>query len=217
LTVIDPKAVHCPCDDSTNCSVSTPHIPRLVATEDEARTIVAALFRLHYAPLVRFVSQFVHASAAAEEVVQELFLHLWEQRERDGALTISRAYLYAAARHRALNLLRHDRVVREHEEREAREMDAIASSPYEAIERSDLAQHVRRAVDRLPSKCRQVFLLSREGGLSYSEIARTLEISPKTVELHMSRALKALRLAVHGLAGSLMLATVHTVRDFLTR
>ena len=134
----------------------------------------------------------VRERALAEEVAQEVMLELWRRRETLQVEQTFRAYLLRSTRNRALNHVRHQRVV-------AREAAIAAIDPPSAPSVEDLMlgaeleQAVHAAIDGLPEKCREVFLLSRAQGLKYAEIAATLEISVKTVEKRMGQALAELR------------------------
>jgi RNA polymerase sigma-70 factor, ECF subfamily len=150
------------------------------------------LFRTHYAALVGFAEGMVRRRDVAEEVVQEVLLNLWRRRETLQLEDSLRAYLYQSARNRALNHLRHERVVRDAAPRIVGE-DSVAAAGAAALEEAEIAAAVRQAVSELPERCREVFELSRTEGLRYAEIARVLGISVKTVETQMGRALKALR------------------------
>jgi len=150
------------------------------------------LFRSHYAHLVRMAESVVRERALAEEVAQEVMLELWRRRETLRVEQTFRAYLLRSTRNRALNQVRHQRVVA----REAA-IAAIDSPSAPSVEEemlgTELEQAVRAAIDALPEKCREVFQLSRDHGLRYAEIASTLEISVKTVEKRMGQALAELR------------------------
>lgn len=153
-----------------------------------------AIFRTHYAGLVGFVRRYVKGTEIAEELVQDLFLKIWSRRGSLGEIDSVKTYLYRAARNTALNHLRRRKL--EHEWVE-KEQAVVSEDPGhegdESLSESELATAVRAAVDKLPPRCREVFLLSRDGGLTYGEIATSLGISIKTVETQMGRALKALR------------------------
>lgn len=166
-----------------------------------ARADVEALFREYYGPLCGFVRKYVGSLDVAEEVVQELFLRVWELRERDPRVVITRAYLYTGARNQAIMVLRHERITRDYAAAELREPEPAARGADAAAEEQELAHAMQRAIARLPEKCRLVFTLSRESGLTYPEIAEVLGISVKTVELHMGRALKSLRASLGGVVG----------------
>ena len=150
------------------------------------------VFRSHYAHLVRMAESVVRERALAEEVAQEVMLELWRRRETLRLEQTFRAYLLRSTRNRALNHVRHQRVVA----REAA-IAAIDSPSAPSVEDEmlgmELEQAVRAAINGLPEKCREVFQLSRDHGLKYAEIAVTLEISVKTVEKRMGQALAELR------------------------
>jgi len=152
------------------------------------------IFRTHYPGLVGFVRRYVKTTEIAEELVQDLFLKIWSRRGSLGAIDSVKTYLFRAARNTALNHLRRRKLEHEWQEKEAlASTEEQGQEGDEPVTESELAAAVRAAVDRLPPRCREVFMLSRDGGLTYGEIAKSLGISIKTVETQMGRALKALR------------------------
>jgi RNA polymerase sigma-70 factor (ECF subfamily) len=154
------------------------------------------LFRAHHAKLCAFVYRMVGSRAVAEELVQEVFLYLWEHRATWVAHTSARTYLYTAARHGALNYLRREKLDYPVRQGDADVVERLTQAPAAAdheLAMSELEHAVKRAIDRLPERCRLVYTLSRQQHLSYLEIAHVLEISPKTVEVQMGRAFKSLR------------------------
>jgi RNA polymerase sigma-70 factor (ECF subfamily) len=154
------------------------------------------LFLTYHASLCAFGYRYLGARDLAEEIVQEVFLFVWERRETWEVRSSVKSYLYTAVRNAALSYLRHERVVR-HRQREAIALfeTSSAGADLEAAA-AEIAAAVRRAVGRLPERCRLVFTLHREQGLTYAEIAQVLGISPRTVEVQMGRALKSLRRAL---------------------
>jgi RNA polymerase sigma-70 factor (ECF subfamily) len=153
----------------------------------------------HYADrLCAFVYHSIRDVEATKELVQDLFLWIWRHRHEwdvRGGLT---TYLYRSARNRAVSHVRHAGLERRWQEEMARvgnhefdRMDPV--SPGEDLGAAELSDAIDRALASLPTRCRQVFTLNREHQLSYREIAETLGISVKTVEVHMGRALTALR------------------------
>jgi RNA polymerase sigma-70 factor (ECF subfamily) len=165
---------------------------------DEAQTgcdaaSIEALFRTHYSRLCDFVDSYVRSPEAASDLVQDLFAHLWERCDAGDIPPLTPAYLYTAARNRALKYLRHRRVVAHWAEQAARAPSPAGPQADERLRTRELAEAIRRAIDALPDRCREIFLLSREEQLSYAAIAEVLEISVKTVETQMWRALKSLR------------------------
>jgi len=150
------------------------------------------VFRTHYAHLVRMAESVVREHALAEEVAQEVMLELWRRRETLQVEQTFRAYLLRSTRNRALNHVRHQRIVAREAAIAAIDAPSAPSAEDEVLG-TELEQAVRAAIDGLPKKCREVFLLSRDHGLKYAEIAVALEISAKTVEKRMGQALAELR------------------------
>jgi RNA polymerase sigma-70 factor (ECF subfamily) len=156
------------------------------------------MYQAYYRALVGFVYTYVRSEPAAEEEVQELFLAIWHHRQRWDVRTTLRAYLFKAARNRALNYLRHEGVsstVLDDAVAEGRAI-AMGESPRDVqqdIEADELAGAAQRAVARLPARCRTAFTLCRAHGLSYAETAQVMGISEHTVKVQMARALAALR------------------------
>jgi RNA polymerase sigma-70 factor (ECF subfamily) len=152
-----------------------------------------ALFRAYHADLCAFAYRYLGAPDLAEEIVQEVFLFVWERRATWEVRTSPRSYLFTAVRNAAVSYLRHERVVRRGQT-QIRELHPVAapSADLEAGEAETIAA-VRQAIGRLPARCRLVFTLHREQGLTYAEVAEVLSISPRTVEVQIGRALKSLR------------------------
>ena len=168
--------------------------PRPPAARDLAQ--LEALFHAHYAPLCDYVWHVVRSRDLAEDIVQSLFVRLWELQGGDTSPDLGVAYLYTAARNRAIGHLRRDRVAR----RFAAELQALpAPAPPAAsdeVHARELQHAAERAVAALPPRCQEVFRMSRQHGLGYADIAATLGVSRATVETQMSRALRALRAAL---------------------
>ena len=162
---------------------------RLALGDEEA---FDAVFRAWYAPLVRIAEGIVRERAVAEEIVQEVLLEVWRRRAQLADEPTPRAYLIRATRNRALNHVRHLRVEQRGAPEAAGPSAALPTAGASLVEQEiDVA--LRDAVAGLPPRCREVFELSRVHGLPYAEIARSLEISVKTVEAQMGKALRTLR------------------------
>jgi RNA polymerase sigma-70 factor, ECF subfamily len=150
------------------------------------------VFRTWYPAVVRVAERIVREESLAEELAQEVFLGLWRRRESLDAEGTAQGYLFQAVRNRALNHLRHSAV----ERKAAVVLPFLAEPPAPAdagVEASDLEHAIATAIAGLPTRCREVFTMSRERGLRYAEIADVLGISVKAVEANMGRALKQLR------------------------
>ncbi len=154
------------------------------------------MFRAYAETLCSFVSGYVRSRDEAQELVQDLFLWIWEHRyewEVPGSL---RNYLFKSARNRAISWLRHGQIEQSFVARALRAPDAARGAPEQADQRlvaRELAAAISLAIAELPERCQEVFRLNRQQGLSYAEIAALLDLSIKTVEVHMGRALAALR------------------------
>ena len=154
------------------------------------------LFLDHYASLCQFVDSYVHAPDIAEEIVQGVFLRVWEHRRIWDPRGNPRAYLFASCRNQALDCLRHEQIVA----RSIGQSDDLGvgrwSKPLLAdaqLEAAELAEQLRVVVAELPERRRLVVILRWQHQLSNPEIAQILGISVKGVEMQFSRALADLR------------------------
>lgn len=166
-----------------------------VATGDWAA--FELMFRAYKDDLGAFVERYVQSHAVAEEVVQELFLHLWEHRHTWSVASPLNAHLFRAARNRAISHLRRERLETRFRERlledPTLELATPLPSALDVLDAHDLEALVECVVRELPDRCREVFILNRYHHLSYAEVGEVLGISPKTVEVQMGRALVVLR------------------------
>ena len=152
------------------------------------------LFDRYYAPLCRFAEFWLRDRASAEEVVLDVYTHVWQHAAELRIAVSVRAYLFRAVRNRALNRLRDGRFSYIPFE----ELGEVFASPEPLqIETDKIMQLVDEAVSQLPSRCRDVLLKSRSEQLSNAEIAAEMQISVKTVEAQMSKALRRLRGLLH--------------------
>jgi RNA polymerase sigma-70 factor (ECF subfamily) len=167
-----------------------------------------AIVRAYAGPLCAYVTTLVASSAVAEDLVQELFARIWV-RGASWDVADPVPYLFTAARNLARNHGR-DEGVRGEWARAAQwrglHEPVLAESPLDIVERAELARAATEAVAELPRQQRMAFTLSRQHGFTYAQIARALDISVKTVETQMGRALKSLhrRLTPHVVPGLLL-------------
>lgn len=151
------------------------------------------LFRHYFADLCAFAERYVRSSAVAEDLVHDVFCDLWDRRDvfRPGGGV--RAYLFQAVRNKAYNQLKRQRVRRDWRTEQKQEEVPVAADAAESTERTDLKKAMDRAIEDLSERQQVVFQMAHYHDLTYAEIATVLDISPKTVENHMGRALKRLR------------------------
>lgn len=153
------------------------------------RTAFEALFRAHYKPLCAFANGYLADADKSEDLVQELFIRLWLDREKLTVTSSIKAYLFAAVRNRCLNALK----VAVRMRRVSDQQDALAEEGFTEDEHTERIARVQAAVAGLPDERRKVFTMCRFDGLKYAEVAARLGISVKTVENQMGKALKDLR------------------------
>jgi RNA polymerase sigma-70 factor, ECF subfamily len=155
-----------------------------------------SLFRSSYVSLVRYAKTLIRDHDTAEEIVQDLFFRIWQDKEKLQIESSLNGYLYRAVHNRCLHYINHTKVV----ERYAREMMFSETenneTPTDIINYRDLQARIAGILERLPEKCGKIFCMSRFEGLKYSEIAQKLSVSIKTVEANMGRALKEFRKAL---------------------
>jgi len=157
-----------------------------------------ALFRRYAAALCGFADSYVRSPESAEEIVQDLFTWIWEHRHSIEMPRGARSYLFGAVRNRALNALRDRGTALAASDRLAHEASlrlpsATGGNADADLLAADLESALQSIVSAMPTRCREVFVLVRMRQLSYAEVASILGIAPKTVEIHMSRALAILR------------------------
>ena len=151
------------------------------------------LFMLWYEPLCRYAYSMLHDNDEAEDIVQKMFCKLWDQHEKMEIHTSIKSYLYRMVHNACLNQIKQWQVRAEHHEQIACCSVIAGNSVEQAIGYKELSHQVELAIDTLPERCREVFLLSRMQYLSYAQIAQKLQISPNTVETQIVKALKVLR------------------------
>jgi RNA polymerase sigma-70 factor (ECF subfamily) len=149
-------------------------------------------FRAEYARLCSFLLDQVGSAAEAEEIAQEVLLRLWHARGQLREHGSIRSYLYRSARNAAINHRRRAALEREHSA--AGHVPVAPCAPAdERLRLRLLAEAATAAIRELPERCRLIFDMSRRRHLSHAEIAEALDISPRTVETQIGRALKLLR------------------------
>jgi len=153
---------------------------------------IKELFRRYYSSLCRLTHRFVYSKGDVEDIVEGVFEEIWLKRESLVLNQSIKPYLFKAARNQAFNFLKNKRrqpitVIDD-------DLELLSySDPVQDMIEKDLAAAISEAIENLPQKCKLVFTLNRQDGLSYSEIAGVLNISERTVENQIVRALKLLR------------------------
>lgn len=148
------------------------------------------IFRDLYRPLCLFALRFTEKTEDAEDVVQQAFADVWDKCHNNVTIANFKSYLYQAVRNRSLTLIAQSSDTGQDTESLA---DLEDTSEEEQISRSERDARLWAAIDGLPPERKKIFLLSKRDGLKYQEIAEELNISVKTVENQIGKALKTLR------------------------
>ena len=160
----------------------------------ETESDLKHFFDAHYKSSVQQAFRIVNDLDEAQDIVQDCMVKLWEKKADISKKDNPFFYFKRMVRNRSIDVLRR-RIPKD----DATALDNLGESPVDTLELSELSTRIDNIIDSLPEKCRQIFVLSRYENMTYKEISNQLNISPKTVETQISRALKVLRrgLAAH--------------------
>ena len=164
---------------------------RIIMGDEQAFEL---LYRRYFVRLCAFANKFLGDPQSAEEVVQDIFLKLWENRiilRNDGS---GKSFLFQAVHNKSLNLLAHQKVVNRYSEMIKTVYSHIEEfDVHESLMAQELNSRIQTTINNLAPECKKIFLMSRAEGKKHLEIAEELHISIKTVETQINRALKKLR------------------------
>lgn len=153
-----------------------------------------ALFNEYYLGLTLFARNFLGDMDLAREMVQDMFVRLYESRHLLENVQSLSAYLYQSVKNSCLNYIKLNKIHHKHKEKIRMEQSGTEPDLTEQIQQSELEQRIFQIVSGLPERCREIFRMSRVDGLNNDEIASKCKISKRTVETQISKALKTLRL-----------------------
>jgi len=162
---------------------------RIACYDDQ--TAYKELFTSLYSPLFLFAKSIVKSREAAEEIVSDVFIRIWERRRDLEKIDNLKVYLYVSTRNTALNYIsRHKRNVTNPIDEFQAEFTSIYFDPEQLLITADMLALIKRSIEQLPPKCKIIFRLIKEDGLKYREVAEILNISIKTVENQLAIALQ---------------------------
>ena len=159
------------------------------------------LYTLLFPNLIKYVRQIVKDVLLAEDIVQELFIKIWRDRDSINIIGQVQTYIYKMAHHAAINKLQHlatsknkvNRTVSDEEWQFIRDTYQVDDDLTGQIEAEELDACIRLTIETLPAKCREAFMLSRYDEMSNEEIAQKMGISVNTVRTHLYHALEVIR------------------------
>jgi len=151
------------------------------------------MFRSYYPRLCQFAYRSIRSTEAAEDLVQSVFLNIWKNRRDWNPRCKPCMYLYKATRNQVINYLKHKNVENLAEFVDVFSIQIEKRTPEDTFREKQCSEAIYKSVNRLPERCRLIFLMKKEDGLTYNEISEILGISVKTVETQMGRALRFLR------------------------
>lgn len=173
-----------------NVSITDIEIVRQMAKGDEKA--FRTLFERYYTPLSVYADKILNDMDAAIDIVQSLFVTIYENRTELNVNNV-RSFLYQSVQNRCLNELKHRKVITQYSAHAMNFGTEESNETDELIEVSELEARLAQAINELPTQCRKIFEMSRIDGMSNSEIAERLDLSKRTVETQISKALKHLR------------------------
>lgn len=151
------------------------------------------IYLLYYARMFRFAKEYVVSDEEAENIVQDVFMKLWEKRDVLNIQISLISYIFSLVKNQCLDFLRHQAVVKEAENTLYLKLVALEQLNYSFPTEEDVELLLMNAIDSLPERCREIFMKSRIEGKKYKTIADELNISVNTVENQIGIALKKLR------------------------
>jgi len=151
------------------------------------------VFNAHFAVLVSYAHRFLDYREEAEEVVQDVFVKFWDKCDELDPGSSVKSYLSRSVHNTCLNHLKHQKVKDAYKQHVINYLENSFEIEIEQKNSDELRSKILQEIDKLPPRCSEIFKLSRVDGLKYQEIADHLDISVKTVEVQMGKALKILR------------------------
>jgi len=165
-------------------------VKRIINKDKRAFEIV---YNQYFGVLVSYAYRFMDTIEESEEIVQEVFVKFWDKCDTLAEDSSLKSYLYRSVHNTCLNLIKHGKVKDVYKDYVVNFMENSETIVFDENSENDVMDRILREVDNLPPRCSEIFKLSRFEGLKYQEIADHMEISVKTVEVQMGKALRVLR------------------------
>jgi RNA polymerase sigma-70 factor, ECF subfamily len=170
-------------------------LPTIGTTEFEK--LFKICFEKYFECLYFYAHTYLKDREKAKDIVQGVFAKWWETKKIPGDAEACKAYLYVAVYRRSLNALRDENLMKVHSNQYVNHLGPNSTSSVETEFYEEMQTRIDAAIESLPTQSRTVFKKSRYDEKTYAEIAAEMDLSVRTVEVHISRALKALRERLH--------------------
>jgi RNA polymerase sigma-70 factor (family 1) len=165
-------------------------IQRMLGGDETAFSII---FKTYYVDLVLFAGTFVRDKQAAEEIAQDVFIRLWENRESVLITSSLRSFLLKSVQNKCIDTIRHLKIVDNYQSKLQNHPLLLENDTENYVLYSELEDDLKKALGKLPEDISKIFLLNRFEGFTYAEIAGQLDISVRMVEIRMGKALSLLK------------------------
>ena len=165
----------------------------LTLLRDGDEAAFTQIYNLYWKKCFFVAAQKLQNLSEAEEVIQDIFMDIWKRREELNITTCLSSYLAVCVKYKVINILSRRHLASKYLEHATETASVSDLSTEQELRLQELKYHLVKETARLPEKCRMVFQMSRDEGFSQKQIANRLNISEKTVEAHLSRALRSLR------------------------
>lgn len=182
-----------------NTKVDIPNLWKAICLHDDDKAFESLFYHLN-TPLIKFSMMYLHQKEAAEEIVSDAFVKCWINRKNLRDIRNIDTYLFVAVKNQSLNYIKkysHVTLVQVEDTNEVRFVRPF--TPQEALEKKELLFRMEQSIEELPQQCRIIFRLIKEEGIKYKEVAEILNISPRTVQTQLFRAMKKLSTVLSGI------------------
>ncbi|GAA3594054.1 RNA polymerase sigma-70 factor [Flavivirga amylovorans] len=159
--------------------------------------VLSLVYKKYWETMYLAAYNMVKNKEISEDIVQDIFVNLWHKRDQITIKTSLKSYLYTSTIYKVYDYFKKNKHIIKLELFENFDKKIQSSNPETILMHGELIKHIDSVIENLPEKCKLVFKLSREDQLSNREIAKKLNISPRTVENHISKALKYLRASLN--------------------
>ena len=179
--------------------------------DKDSMAVLESLFKTFYPVLAAYCNKYVKDEETVRDIIQDIFLKVWENRDRVDFSIPLHSYLLKLAHNSCMNYLQRLKIEKEYLHElavQSLEMEAQYDYLFEQLAADALQEQIDRIVAQLPAQCRDIFCKSRYEGMSHKDIAQKLNISVRTVETQIYRALKVLKKALHHFISLALIARI---------